>query len=61
MEHLLNFHRFAGFKYVLIKCFGESEPKGCVNLFWEEINRIGRLLILLFYGGSQPQAQQLTD
>jgi len=33
-ECLLNFHRFAGFKCVLITCFGEC--KGYVHLFWKK-------------------------
>jgi len=33
-EQFVNFYRFAGFKYVLIKCTSfESGPNGCVNLF----------------------------
>lgn len=33
---ILSFHRFAGFKCVLIKFFGELEPEGYIHLFWKK-------------------------
>lgn len=58
-ECLLNFHRFAGFKCVLIKCFGESEPKGYVHLFWKKSIEFEEYRFLCV--GSQLQTWQLTD